>query len=126
MLFGDKLHLPKFGFGGNVEKIAKRGGLGALLLGALFALAFCPTSGVFYFGALIPLSASTEGGFLLPAVFAVATALPVLIIAFLLAFSVENVGKFYGKVTTFQKWLNSIVGLLFVAIGAYYLLLIFF
>lgn len=126
MIWGDKLNLPKFGFGGNGEKIAKRGGWGALLLGALFALAFCPTSGVFYFGALIPLSASTEGGFLLPVVFAVATALPVLIIAFLLAFSVENVGKFYGKVTTFQKWLNWIVGWLFIAVGIYYCVIVFF
>ncbi len=126
ILLGDKLNLPKFGFGGNGEKIAKRGGRGALLLGALFALAFCPTSGVFYFGALIPLSASTEGGFLLPVVFAVATALPVLIIAFLLAFSVENVGKFYGKVTTFQKWLNWIVGWLFIAVGIYYCVIVFF
>ncbi len=31
--------------------------LGALLLGMLFALAFCPTSGLFYFGVLIPMAA---------------------------------------------------------------------
>lgn len=58
MLFGDKLNLPKFGFNGNAEGLARKGGWGALLIGVLFALAFCPTSGVFYFGMLIPMSAT--------------------------------------------------------------------
>lgn len=44
MLFGGKLRLPSFGFNGNGEGLAKRGGLGAFLLGVLFALAFCPSS----------------------------------------------------------------------------------
>lgn len=126
MLIGDKLNLPKFGFHGTGERVASRGGWGALLLGVLFALAFCPTSGVFYFGALIPLSASTRGGYLLPVVFAIATAMPVLVIAFLLAFSIENVGKFYGKVKSFQKWMTWVVGLLFIAVGVYYCIRTFF
>lgn len=75
MLFGHKLKLPQFGFSGG-DRIEKRGGWGALLLGVLFAMAFCPTSGVFYFGMLIPMSAAETGGYLLPAVFALATALP--------------------------------------------------
>lgn len=53
MLFGDKLNLPQTGFGGNAEGLASKGSWGALLIGILFALAFCPTSGVFYFGILI-------------------------------------------------------------------------
>ena len=52
----------------------------------LFALAFCPTSGVFYFGMLIPISASAEAGYLLPVLFAIATALPLLVVAWILAF----------------------------------------
>lgn len=47
MLFGSRLNLPQFGFSGNAEGLAKKGGWGALLIGILFALAFCPTSGVF-------------------------------------------------------------------------------
>lgn len=58
MLFANRLNLPKFGFNGNAEGLVKKGGWGALLIGILFALAFCPTSGVFYFGMLIPLSAT--------------------------------------------------------------------
>ena len=53
MLFSSKLNLPQFGFKGNGEKIAKKNGWGAFLLGCLFAMAFCPSSGMFYFGMLI-------------------------------------------------------------------------
>lgn len=120
MLFGNRLPLLSFGFKGNGEKLARKGGWGALLLGMLFALAFCPTSGVFYFGMLIPMSATVTAGWLLPVVFAVATALPVLITAWILAFSVQRIGSFYGKMQTVQKWLNLTVGSIFVAIGIYY------
>ena len=60
MLFGHKLNLPQFGFGGNGEGLARKGGWGALLLGVLFAMAFCPTSGVLYFGMLIPMSVTAS------------------------------------------------------------------
>lgn len=63
---------------------------------------------------------------MLPVVFAIATALPVLIVAFLIAFSMESIGNFYGKIQSFQKWLNLIVGLLFVAVGVYYCWMAFF
>lgn len=120
MLFGDRLNLPRFGFSGNAEGLARKGGWGALLIGILFALAFCPTSGVFYFGMLIPLSATTPAGYLLPAVFAIATALPVLAVAWILAFSVQQMGRFYGRMRTVQRWMNLLVGVLFVVIGIYY------
>ena len=120
MLFGDRLNLPQFGFKGNAEGLARKGGWGALLIGILFALAFCPTSGVLYFGMLIPLSATTTAGYLLPAVFAIATALPVLVVAWILAFSVQQMGCFYGRMRTVQRWMNLFVGVLFIGIGIYY------
>ena len=121
MLFSSRINLPSFGFNGNGgEALARKGAWGSLLLGILFALAFCPSSGIFYFGMLIPLSVSTAGGWLLPAVFAVATAIPVLIVAWILAFSVQHLGAFYGRVQALQKWLNIAVGILFISIGIYY------
>lgn len=120
MLFGDRLNLPQFGFKGNAEGLARKGGWGVLLIGVLFALAFCPTSGVLYFGMLIPLSATTTAGYLLPAVFAIATALPVLVVAWILAFSVQQMGRFYGRMRTVQRWMNLFVGMLFIGIGIYY------
>ena len=82
MIASHRLRLPQFGFNGNnAENLKQHGGWGAFLLGVLFAMAFCPTSGMFYFGMLIPMSATTTMGYLLPAVFATATALPVIIVA---------------------------------------------
>ena len=100
MLFGDKINLPKFGFEGGKksENLAGKGSWGALLLGVLFAMAFCPSSGIFYFGMLIPMSVTASAGWLLPVLFAVATSLPVLVVAWILAFSVEKVGEVYGKI----------------------------
>lgn len=115
MLLGDRLNLPQFGFQGNAEGLARKGGWGAL-----FALAFCPTSGVFYFGMLIPMSATATAGYLLSVVFAIATAIPVLVVAWILAFSVQQLGSFYGKMQKVQKWMNRIVGVLFIVIGIYY------
>ena len=120
MLFADRLNLPKFGFNGNAEGLVKKGGWGALLIGILFALAFCPTSGVFYFGMLIPLSATVPAGYLLPVVFAVATSLPVLVVAWVLAFSVQQLGRLYGRMQVLQRWMNLLVGGVFILTGIYY------
>jgi len=120
MLFGDRFSLPKFGFSGNLESNKLKGLWGSLLLGMLFAMAFCPTSGVLYFGMLIPMSAQATTGYLLPIVFASATGLPVIMVAWILAYSVSEVGKFYNRMKIFQKWFNLIVALLFIAVGLYY------
>ena len=119
MLFGHRLNLPQFGFSGDGEQIVRRGGWGAFLIGVLFALSFCPSSGIFYFGMLIPMSATATAGYLLPVVFAVATALPVLIVAWLIAFSAGEIGKFYGLVKTIERWLCLLVGVLFILVGLY-------
>ena len=120
MLFKDKINLPKFGYSGNAENVARKGWWSVLLLGVLFALAFCPTSGVFYFGMLMPLSAVEPEGYLLPIVFAVATGLPVVIVAWILAYSVSGIGKFYKNIQVFQKWMNLIIAILFILVGIYY------
>lgn len=121
MLFGHKLNLPKFGFSANRGyKLKNKGSLGALLLGVLFSLAFCPTSGVFYFGMLMPMAAAETGGYGLPVVFAIATGLPVVVVAWILAYSVAGLGKFYNRMQVFQKWFSKVVALLFIAVGMYY------
>lgn len=120
MLLSNRLRLPKFGFSGSGERFGRRGGWGALLLGMLFALAFCPTSGVFYFGMLIPMSATETGGYLLPAVFAAATGLPVVVVAWLFAYGIAGVGTFFDRMRSVQRWLTRIVALLFFVLGVYY------
>ncbi len=100
--------------------------LSALLLGVIFALAFCPYSGVLYFGMLIPMTLGSVKGLLLPPVYAVATGLPVIIIAWLLAFSISGVGSFYNKVRTFEYWFRRIAAVVFIIVGVYYIVTVYF
>ena len=125
MLFGSKLNLPSFGFQGKGEQWVRHESWGALMLGILFALAFCPTSGVFYFGMLIPMSATASMGYLLPVLFAIATSLPVIVVAWILAFSAGQIGVVYCKMQIIQKWLKFTVGTLFMGIGIYYCITIY-
>lgn len=120
MLFGDRLPLSGFGLNASEKSGRLRGAWGSLLLGILFAMAFCPTSGIFYFGMLIPMSASATGGYALPAVYALATGLPVVIVAWIIAYSIGNIAGFYKKMQVFQKWLNRMVAVLFIIVGIYY------
>lgn len=108
----------------NGEKI-KGSYWGALLLGIIFALAFCPYSGILYFGMLIPLSISQPDGLFLPIVYAIATGLPVIIIAYLLAFTLSGVGNFYNKVKSFEYWFRKVVAVIFILSGLYFTYLFF-
>lgn len=110
----------KFGFQGGSWAEKQNGYIGSFILGVLFAMAFCPSSGLFYFGMLIPMSAEATAGYLLPLVFAIATALPVLVVSWLLAYSVQSLGKFLGKMKIFQKWFSRIVAVLFIVVGVNY------
>ena len=120
MLLGDRLPLSRFGLSTSERSECLRGAWGSLLLGMLFALAFCPTSGLFYFGMLIPLSASAAGGYALPVVYALATGLPVVLVAWIIAYSMSNIAGFYHKMQLFQKWFNRLVAALFIIVGIYY------
>ncbi len=126
MLFKNKIKLPQFGFRGNTEKVNRKNWWGTILLGMLFALAFCPTSGVFYFVVLMPLSAAEAEGYLLPVIFAISTGVPVIIVAWILAYSVAGLGKFYKRMQTFQKWMNIIIACIFIIIGIYYTTIFYF
>lgn len=120
LLAGDRIRIPVKGFRTNAESLATKGNWGALLIGAIFALAFCPTSGLFYFGILIPIAATAPAGYLLPVIYAAATAIPVIAVSWITAFSINRIGSFYGKMGTVQKWMNPATGILFIAIGSYY------
>lgn len=97
----------------------------SLLLGMVFALAFCPYSGVLFFGMLIPITVTSASGLFLPLLFAIATALPVIIFAWLIAFAVGNVGKLYNHIKTFELWFRRVVAVIFIGIGIYYITIFF-
>jgi cytochrome c biogenesis protein CcdA len=103
------------------EKFKDKGLLGSFLIGAVFALAFCPYSGALYFGMLIPMTISSVDGLYLPIIFAFGTGLPVLIFTYLLAFAASSVGSFYTKITKIEKAMRIIAGVVFILTGLYYI-----
>ena len=103
------------------EKLANKGFLGSFLLGVIFALAFCPFSAVLFFGMLIPLALKAGDGLIIPAVFAFATGLPVIIFSIILVKSVSKLGVIMNKVQTFELWMRRIVAVIFIIIGLYYI-----
>jgi cytochrome c-type biogenesis protein len=117
-----RIKLP--GFSDLTEKMgehSKRSYWGTLLLGMVFAMAFCPYSGVLYFAMLIPMTVASATGLYLPVVFAIATGLPVIVFAWLLAYAVGNVGKLYDRIKVFELWFRRIVAVSFILAGIYYI-----
>jgi cytochrome c biogenesis protein CcdA len=103
------------------DKFKTKGLLGAFLLGALFALAFCPYSGALFFGVLMPMTLSNEAGLALPLLFALGTGLPVIFFAFLIAFSIEKLGKYFKAIQKAEKVMRTLAGMTFIITGLYYI-----
>jgi cytochrome c-type biogenesis protein len=104
------------------EYLSTKGILGSFLLGIIFALAFCPFSAVLFFGMLIPLAVAAGDGIIIPAVFAIATGLPVIILSIVLVYSVSKLGSIMHKIQLFEKWARVIVAIIFFVVGIYYTL----
>jgi len=117
-----KLNLSK---GKATEKIQKwvegKGYLGSFLLGAFFALAFCPYSGVMFFGMLIPMAISSNIPIFLSLGFSLGTSIPVIIFAILLAISVQKMSRVFNKVKDIEVVIRKVIGGVFVLVGIYYL-----
>ena len=114
------------GLTSKMETKTKWGYWDAILLGMIFALAFCPYSGVLYFGMLVPMTVASASGLYLPMVFALATGIPVIIFAWILAFSVSSIGGIYNKMKNFEIWFRRVVAVLFIIVGIYYIIRVFF
>lgn len=105
---------------GLQERVAKGGAIWALPLGVLFALSFCPVSASLFFGGLIGLSSQHSSPILLPTLFGIGTAVPVLAFAFIITFVSQYVGKAFNALTKFERWFRAITGAVFILAGIYY------
>jgi threonine/homoserine/homoserine lactone efflux protein len=124
----DVLKIKFPGMTSLTEKFNKKGTNNywdVLLLGIFFALAFCPYSGVLYFGMLMPMTISSGNAVMLPLVFAIATGIPVIIFAWLIAYTLSSVGTFYNKVKSFEIWFRRVIAVLFIGVGIYYVIIIY-
>ena len=122
-----KINFPGLGsLTAKMQNKTRWGYLDAILLGLVFALAFCPYSGVLYFGMLVPITITSASGLFLPVIFAIATGIPVIIFAWILAYLVSGVGGFYQKVKSFEIWFRRIIAVLFILVGIYYIIRVYF
>ena len=101
------------------RRLAQRAARGAALLGALFALSFCPISAALFFGSLVPLSLQQGSKVVLPVVYGFGTALPVALLALVATGGTKALGAAMTKVGRFDVWARRITGVVFVAVGIY-------
>lgn len=121
MLLAGLLELPwslSLAGGGLQERIGA-GWWWPLLLGMLFALSFCPVSAALFFGSLMPLAVRSESPVAVPMAYGIATALPVVVVACVLAFSAGAVGRAYNAMQSFAWWAQRITGWIFILAGVY-------
>jgi cytochrome c-type biogenesis protein len=110
------------GFGRLQEKVDRWGLAGAAALGAVFALSFCPVSAALFFGSLLPLAARSGAPLIMPSVYGLGTAVPVLAFALLMASGSKALGRVFARVTTCELWARRVTGTVFVVVGLYYAL----
>ena len=113
------------GLSSKMENKSRWSYFDAILLGMLFALAFCPYSGVLYFGMLVPMTISSASGLYLPVLFAIATGIPVIIVSWILAYTLSGIGGFYNKIKSFEIWFRRVIAILFIVVGVYYIIRVF-
>jgi cytochrome c-type biogenesis protein len=102
-------------------QLADRGLIGALPLGVVLALAFCPYTAVLFFGVLIPLSFKTQGGVGLPSLFALGTGLPVILFGTLLSLGVAGVARWVNAINLSEQYIRMAIAIFFIAIGSFYI-----
>lgn len=100
-------------------RLSGRGYLGAFLLGGAFALSFCPVSAALFFGSLIPLAIKQESFLLLPSLFGLATGIPVILFALLIATGAQQMGRWFNRVSQVELWARRIAGVTFICGGIY-------
>ena len=125
MLFIDRISFGEHGSGmaNAAGKLADAGMLGALPLGIVLALAFCPYSAVLFFMVLIPLTLKTHGGAGLPALFALGTGLPVMLFGTLLSLGVAGAARWINAISRAEVYVRIAMAVLFIIIGGYYMLI---
>jgi hypothetical protein len=119
-----KFSMPGGGISQKMQnRVEKLGIWGAGLLGILFALSFCPVSAALFFGSLIPLSVKHGSSYMLPSIYGIGTALPVIVFAFIIGFGTHYLSQVFNKITKIELWARKITGLVFTLVGFYYILI---
>lgn len=111
----------------RLERLGKGTLWGAFLLGAAFALSFCPTPAAYFFVMLVTVAVEQHSNLVVPAgFFAIGGSLPVLVMAIVLAFCAQRVGQVFNKLAAVEKWARLATGTIFIVLGVYYCLTLIF
>ena len=102
------------------NKLVEAGVPGAFLLGAVFALAFCPVSAALFFGSLIPLALQSKFGVTLLLIYGIGTGLPVLVFAVAIAAGVTSLSRWFNKLAKIEFYMRKATGAVFLVVGLYY------
>ncbi|MDD4492316.1 MAG: sulfite exporter TauE/SafE family protein, partial [Bacteroidales bacterium] len=57
--------------------------------------------------------------------FAIATGIPVIIVSWILAYTLSGIGGFYNKIKSFEIWFRRVIATLFIIVGIYYIFRVF-
>lgn len=119
----DLIYIP-FGRGTEMseklqKKIDRAGIWGALILGIIFSLSFCPVSAGLFFGSLFSYAIRYDSRFLFPGLYGIGTAITVVGFAVLLAFASNFIGKIFNKISVFEHWARRITAIIFIGAGIY-------
>lgn len=105
--------------GDGLQERVSAGWWWPLLLGVLFALSFCPVSAALFFGSLVPLAVKNGSTVAVPLVYGLATAVPVVVVAVIIAFSAGSLGRTYHAIQRFAWWAQRVTGTVFILVGIY-------
>lgn len=99
------------------RRMSIRGAWGAFLMGVVFSFAFCPTLFLLFFGLTVPLGLRSNAGLLVPGVFAIGTALPLLAYAGLVAAGSGLAGAYARRLSGSHAVVRRVAGAIFILAG---------
>jgi len=68
----------------------------------------------------VPLSAAHGSRLMLPGLYGVGTAAPVVAFSLLMAFAAQHVGRAFHRLTQVEFWVRTVTGAVFILVGIYY------
>jgi cytochrome c-type biogenesis protein len=122
-----RINVPGFGAGKRLGRwVDALGPGGAFLLGAAFALSFCPVSAALFFGSLIPIAVASRSDLIVPCAYGAATGAPVLVLAALIAAGAKRIDPIFSRIVRYEAWMRRATGIVFILVGIYYCLVYIF
>jgi cytochrome c-type biogenesis protein len=119
----DWVRLPGFGsqlYDRTGQRLVKAGLVGAMPLGVVLALAFCPVSAGLFFGGLIPLALEHRSSLWLPMLYGIGTGLPVVVFAVLVSAGLALAGSAFHRLQTVELWARRVTAMVVIVVGLYY------